>query len=214
MKSGTVSIGGTFATFGSASGELEQTFATTPGITYIVQFVAEITGTEGQYLEGGILGSPDTLASWSTTSTTFVTQDYAFIANSHTTTIYFYGYGAYLDLAKTSVAEGSFTQPGKYAGSVVVTKSLPVPGISASHTESVVAQINASGGIYAITEPSGSVLIGSFASDSSFVYDGATIPATLNGSNLTFSVSESSTTSDANESTPVTATDTISLTFQ
>jgi hypothetical protein len=214
VKSGTVAIGPNYATFGSGYGELEQTFATVSGSTYIVQFETAITAAGAAYLDGGVSDSSSTLAIWTTPSASFVTQDYSFIASGTTATIYFYGFDAYLDLANASVSTGSFTKPGEYTGSVTVTKTLPVSGISASHTETVIAKISSSGGIDAITEPSGNVLLGGFASDSSFVYNGVTVPATLSGSTLTFTLSASGTAGVLGETTPATDTDAISLTFQ
>jgi hypothetical protein len=214
VESGSVSISTNYATFGSTYGELEQTFATVPGKTYIVYFVSELSGSAGAYLDGGISGSSGALAYWSTPSTSYVKQDFAFVASSTSTMIYFYGEDANLELYNTSVTEGSFTKPGTYTGSVTISKAIPVAGISGSHTESLVAAINSDGALYSIVEPSGGILIGGFYDDSAFVHGGTVVPATLSGNNLTFTLTQTGTTSDGNLNTRVTDTEAVSLTFE
>jgi hypothetical protein len=221
VESGTVTENATTAVFGSEYSVYRQIFKTTPGTNYILAFEARTTGTGGPYIEAEVSGSANgnadsTLAYTAPeiTSTTFTVQDYSFVASSGSAAITVYGYDAILDLAATSVSAGTFSQPGKYSGTITITKALTSAGISSSHTDTVVADITPTGAMYAISQPSEGVLIGGFLNSSTFVYDSKSIPATLSGNSLSFTLTVSGTATDGYESTPETESDAVSLTFQ
>jgi hypothetical protein len=226
-QSGTWTETATTATFGRVPATYEQNFPTTPGTNYIVEFEARTTLPEddGAGVEALVSTSTNglaysgaayaTLAYAEIFSTTFTQYDFAFVATSGSATITIDGADAIVDLAATSVSAGTFSKPGKYSGTITITKALTSAGISSSHTDSVVADITPSGAMYAISQPSEGVLIGGFLNSSTFIYGAKSTPATLSGNSLSFSIPVvSGTATDAYESTPETESYAVSLTFQ
>jgi len=224
-ESGTWTETATTATFGRVPATYQQTLTTTPGTNYILEFEARTTlpQNDGAGIEAIVTGSangnssayPAYLVYAATFSTTFTVQDYAFVATSGTTTITVDGADAILDLAATSISPGTFSKPGKYSGTITITKALTSAGISSSHTDTVVADITPTGAVYAISQPSEGVLIGGFLNSSTFIYGAKSTPATLSGNSLSFSVpAVSGTATDGYETTPETESYAVSLTFQ
>jgi hypothetical protein len=215
VEEGTVTLGPDYAVFGTSEGVIQQTFPTVAGTNYVLEYEYKTTGSAAAYLDTRVSGSTNTLVSASseTTSTNYTIQAYAFAASGTSATIDFYGDQSTLYLVNTTVSAGSFTQPGAYSGNVTVAKALTAEGISSSHVETLVSKITPSGGMYTISQPSGDVIIGGFLNDSTFVYDGKTAPAKLNGNSLTFTLTESGTATDGFESTPETETEAVSLTY-
>ena len=185
QTSGTASIvlGGTT---GDSNGELTSNpFPTTPGTNYIVQFDYEtLDGTAGnnQYVE---VYAHDAFSNLSlldrevpTPTTKFVTTSYAFTATGTGATIGIYGEDQEV-VDNVIVSTGSFGAPGKYTGSVKETTGLPTQDISSMSTESVVARITPSGGLYLIEQPSGSTDTGAFINSSTIAYSGTTFAVSI-----------------------------------
>jgi len=186
IVSGTLNIG-----IGGDYGEVLQTFATVPGTTYVLQynlkttdealasFLADVTGTSAL-----ISNAAD--ASPSGVPTTFTAQVAVFTADSTVTTLEFMG--SYITLNNVSVTAGSFTKPGKYTGTAVVTQTLTAATIAGAHTDTVVARVTASGGVSILDEPFGTYYSGCFLSGTSIALSGKTSAATLSGDALKFTV--------------------------
>jgi hypothetical protein len=77
------------------------------------------------------------------------------------------------------VASGSFSEPGKYTGSVKVSSAIPSQSIDSFHTESVVARITPSGGVYLIEQPSGNIETGVFQSENTLAISATTATITV-----------------------------------
>ena len=190
-------------------------FTTVPGDTYIVQFSIKgvnvnpantnfsvyVTGTVGSYSNVVAVYQPSV-----TTAST--AQTFAFTADSTKTQLEF-SLGTYVEssvvITAPSVNLGSFTKPGKYTGSITITRTLPSGDISTSSTETAVARVTAEGGFSILTAPNGWFINGGFVggsriflqsgdftdSDPSLipVTDTSVLPYTLNGDVLRFSIS-------------------------
>ncbi len=156
--SGSVTTGSNFLNLGYnaqfAIGNAEQTIATVPGTTYILQYQVKTVSATASYLDVTVSGTSTLFTFYpydGTLPNTFSAQAVAFTANSAATTLDFTSGSA--NLENLSVTAGSFTKPGKYTGTVMFTQSLPTANISGSHTDTVITRVTASGGISILTEP-------------------------------------------------------------
>lgn len=144
-------------------------FATTVGATYIVEFAyksvnsASATNTNIAYVEaevGGTNGSTkDELDQFYVASSTGSTPALTFFtANSALSKVLFTGAQASVD--DVNIYLGTYNKPGRFSGTVKVTGTFPGQNFGAVSSQSVVANVNASGGLTLIQEPSGIVETG------------------------------------------------------
>jgi len=172
--------------------ELYQTFPTTPGSNYIVQFDYETLDSspfDDQYMEVYVSGTniQPLLYVNPNPTTHFQTSTNTFVASGTSATIELYGEDNIV-YDNVIVYTGSFSEPGKYSGKVKVTGTLPLESIASFHTESVVARISPTGGISWIQQPSwisnnsefeDTINLGSFITDSSLAVSGTTVPVSI-----------------------------------
>jgi len=169
-------------------GDIFQNFPTTPGVNYVITYDYKTldTGTatninsdvsvEVDGSNGNELNNNSNIEYRPTTS--FQTAIDSFTANSGTSTIYVYGNDEVV-VDNVSVVSGSFSKPGKYTGSVKITGTIPSQTIGAFHTESVVARISPSGGIYWIMEPGGDYNTAALLNDGKIAYSGTIEAVTI-----------------------------------
>ena len=167
----------------SDDGSIFQNFPTTPGINYVITYDYKTldTGTatnrfsqvsvEVDGSNGNEVNNNNNITYTPTTS--FQTAIDSFTANSGTSTIYVSGNDEVV-VDNVSVVSGSFSKPGRFTGSVKITGTIPSQTIGAFHTESVVARISPSGGIYWIMEPTGDYGTAALLNDSTIAYSGST----------------------------------------
>jgi len=187
-KAGDHNSGAYSAKFGQ-NGQLEQTFATVVGTTYYLRYSWKTP--ESGTLEVGVLDANGNgfVDYGAPASPSFSIQTIAFTARTTKSTVDFFGTDAVLDTV--IVATGYFSKPGKYTGTLTTTQTLTPSGIVGSHTESVVARINATGGISMLTEPDGAYFGGVFLNDVAIALEENTFAAVLKGDDLSFTASTS-----------------------
>jgi hypothetical protein len=204
----------------TSQGEITQQIATIPGTSYIVQFdyktldsvtadqkysQVDVSDTNGAILLNLIgqqgAGEP---------TTTFQTAVGTFTAISNSETIDLTGYDkAVVD--NIIVASGSYSEPGKYTGSVKVSSTIPSQSVGSFHTESVVARISPSGGITLIEQPSGIIEAGSFQSENTLAISGTTATVSVKDkTDIKFTVTTDTFTGEGN-GIPVIDTEAFSL---
>jgi len=172
----------------TSESEIGQQIATVPGTSYVVQFdyktldsgtgddefcILYVTDTNNDILlqitRQGVSGQP---------TTTFQTAVGTFTATTSGATIDVVGFDeAVID--NVIVSTGSFSEPGKYTGSVKVSSTIPSQSVDSFHTESVVARITPSGGLYLIEQPSGTVETGAFQNENTLAISGTTATVTV-----------------------------------
>ena len=170
-------------------GVIYQQIATVPGTSYVIQFDYEtldsgtadfkyaqvlVSDTGGATLldlvrESGGNGVP---------TTSFQTAVGTFTAISSGATLYVEAEDeAVID--NVTIASGSFSAPGKYTGSVKLSSTIPSQSIASFHTESVVARITPSGGLFLIDQPGGDIEVGAFQNEHTLAYSGTTAAVTV-----------------------------------
>jgi hypothetical protein len=218
--SGTASalLGGGSTT---SQGEITQQIATIPGTSYVVQFdyktldtnsaddqrysQIDVSDTNGDILLNliGQLGSGEP-------TTTFQTAVGAFTAIGDSVTIDLTGYDeAVVD--NVIVTTGTYSEPGKYTGSVKVTGTIPSQSVGSFHTESVVAQISPSGGITLIEQPSGTIESGAFQSENTLAISGTTTTVTVKDKTDIKFTGTTNSIIDVSDQIPVTDIESFSL---
>jgi hypothetical protein len=204
----------------SAESQIGQHITTVPGINYVVEFdyktldsdtaddescVVEVVDANNNVLseiyrhQGN--GQP---------TTAFQTAAGTFTATGTAATIFVVGSDESV-IDNVVVTSGSFSEPGKYTGSVKISGTIPLESVGSFHTESVVARVTPTGALYLIEQPSGTVEAGDFESDNTLAISGTTAPVTFKGrTDITFTVTNDTVTEDQNE-IPVTDLETFSL---
>ncbi len=206
IDSGTGEVEGAYAANLDPSsnnyGTLSQTFETTPGVSYVLQYDGISNQTFESYVS--VTGSNTTIYNGSIpSSSTFTTHRSTFVAVSGTTQLTFGAdYGTTI-IDNVIVSTGSFSAPGRYTGSVKITTSVPSQNIASLHTESIVARITPTGGISTITQPNGSVDAGGFADAGMLLLDGTSVPFTIKGKTVTFTVTTNNGSTPASTETTV-----------
>lgn len=141
----------------TGQGEITQQIATIPGTSYIVQFdyktldgvpadqkysQIDVSDNANDTILLNLIGQEGS----GEPTTVFQTAVGTFTAIGNSTTIDLTGYDkAVVD--NVLVTTGSYSEPGKYTGSVKVSGTIPLESVGSFHTESVVARISPSGGI-------------------------------------------------------------------
>jgi hypothetical protein len=185
QTSGTASalLGGTTSIFDEGS-VTSLRFPTTPGTTYTAQLDAETldgTSSDDHYVEFTARdGTSNNQIGYTyfTPSTKFTTFSTSFTATGTSSYVEVYGYDQEV-VDNVIVSTGSFSEPGKYTGSVKQTTAISSLSISSFSTQSVVARITPSGGLTLIEQPSGWLESGGFVSNSSIAYSGTTDSVTI-----------------------------------
>jgi hypothetical protein len=224
---GPTASGTASALFGGGSttgnGEVVQKITTVPGTSYVVQFDYKsldsgtadseevdvvISGTDSSTLlnldRGPTYGGEPT--------TSFQTAVGTFTAPATSGSITLFGYDkAVID--NVIVTTGSFSAPGKYTGSVKVSSTIPSQSIASFHTESVVARVTPSGGLFLIEQPSGIIETAAFQNENTLAHSGTTVAVTVSGkTNIKFTtISNSFTGGPGGLDVPVTDTETFKL---
>jgi len=111
------------------------------------------------------------------------------------------------------VTTGSFSAPGKYTGSVKLSSTIPSQSIGSFHTESVVARITPSGGLFLIEQPSGAIETAAFQNENTLAISDTTDKVTVKDkTHIKFTtINNTSTGGPGGLDVPVTDTETFSL---
>ena len=202
---------------------IDQQFATVPGTSYVVQF-------DYKTLDSGTADAPFCEVYLTDTNsdivleivrqqgsgqptTTFQTAVGTFTATTSSATINVVGYDKSV-IDNVIVASGSFSKPGKYTGSVKVSNTIPSQSIGSFHTESVVARVTPSGGLYLIEQPSGIIETGAFESENTLNISGTTATVTVkDNTDIKFTATTNTVTGGSGglNQVPVTDIETFSL---
>jgi hypothetical protein len=203
--------------------EIGQQIATVPGTSYVVQFdyktldsgtgddefcIVYVTDTNNNILsqitrQGGSIQP----------TTTFQTAVGTFTATTSGATINVVGYDKSV-IDNVVVASGSFSEPGKYTGSVKVSSTIPSESVGSFHTESVVARVTPSGGVYLIEQPSGTVETGGFENENTLAISGTTVTVSVKDkTDIKFTTTTNTVAGGSGglDEVPVTDMDTFSL---
>jgi hypothetical protein len=204
----------------SSEAEIGQPIATVPGTSYVVQFdyktldsdiaddescQAFVSDTNGATLLSLVRNQSD-----GEPTTTFQTAIATFTAISSSETVTVVGFDKSV-VDNVIVASGSYSEPGKYTGSVEVSSTVPLQSVGSFHTESVVARITPSGGVYLIEQPSGTIETGGFENENTLAISGTTATVSVKAkTDIKFTVTSNTFTGDEDD-IPVTNMETFSL---
>ena len=200
--------------------DITQQIATIPGTNYVVQFdykTLDSNTARQKYTQVSISDSNGfTLLNLTRAlgadapTTVFQTAVGAFTAISGGATLQLAGYDSAV-VDNVVIATGSYSEPGKYTGSLKVSSTIPSVSIGSFHTESVVARITPSGGVYLIEEPSGIIEAGGFENENTLAISGTTATVSVKAkTDIKFTVTTVTFTGRATN-IPVTNTETFSL---